>query len=227
MQVNIVQRPAYSLGVLTLAPNEPIRAESGAMVSMSYGITLQTNTGGGVWKALKRSVVGGESFFQNVYVAPPQGGEVTVAPSLPGDLYLLNVHQYEQYFLQSGAYVASELSVEFDTSWGGARSFFGTGGGLFMLRTAGNGQIVVSAYGAIIERVLQPGEVYTVDTGHIVAFTQNMQFNVRPVGGLKSTFFSGEGLVVDLTGPGRVLIQTRSISAFLDWLIPKIPKREN
>jgi uncharacterized protein (AIM24 family) len=52
-----------------------------------------------------------------------------------------------------------------------------------------------------------------------------MGFQVRRVGGMKSTLFSGEGLVVDLTGPGRVLMQTRSSDAFLAWLIPKLPKQ--
>ncbi|NLF01801.1 MAG: TIGR00266 family protein, partial [Anaerolineales bacterium] len=74
---------------------------------------------------------------------------------------------------------------------------------------------------------LTPGETRTVDTGHLVAFSQAIGFRVRRVGGLKSTVFSGEGLVVDLTGPGRVLIQTRSTDAFLAWLIPKLPKQSS
>jgi uncharacterized protein (AIM24 family) len=68
------------------------------------------------------------------------------------------------------------------------------------------------------------GQGYTVDTGHLVAFSEGIGFRVRRIGGVKSTLFSGEGLVVDLTGPGRVLMQTRSSDAFLSWLIPKLPK---
>lgn len=93
-----------------------------------------------------------------------------------------------------------------------------------MLRARGNGKLIVSSYGAIHELNLSSGEKYTVDTGHLVAFTEDVGFNVRRVGGLKSTLFSGEGLVVDLTGPGRVLMQTRSTDAFLSWLIPQLPK---
>ena len=76
---------------------------------------------------------------------------------------------------------------------------------------------------------LAAGQVYfiTVDTGHLVAFTESIGFKVRAVGGLKSTIFSGEGMVVDLTGPGRVLLQTRSTEAFLGWLIPKLPKQSS
>jgi uncharacterized protein (AIM24 family) len=85
---------------------------------------------------------------------------------------------------------------------------------------------VLSSYGAIHEMELAAGQEYTVDTGHLVAFTEGMGFKVRSVGGLKSMLFSGEGLVVKLKGPGRVLMQTRSTDAFLAWLIPQLPKPE-
>ena len=74
---------------------------------------------------------------------------------------------------------------------------------------------------------LSAGQKYTVDTGHIIAFSEKLGFKVRKVGGLKSTLLSGEGLVVDLTGPGRVLLQTRSTEAFLAWLIPLLPKTKD
>jgi uncharacterized protein (AIM24 family) len=83
---------------------------------------------------------------------------------------------------------------------------------------------MLSSYGAIHELKLAAGQQYTVDTGHLVAFDEDMGFNVRRIGGVKSTLFSGEGLVVDLTGPGRVLMQTRSADAFLSWLIPQLPQ---
>ena len=222
MDVEVLYRPSYSLGVLTLAPGEEVRVESGSMVSLSQGVTIQTKAAGGILKSLTRSLIGGESFFQNIYKAPAQGGEVTVAPALPGDLVVLDLTN-ESLTVQSGSYVASESGVELDTKWGGAKTFFASEG-LVMLRTSGSGKLVLSSYGAIHERNLAAGETYTVDTGHLVAFSESMRFNVRPIGGLKSTLLSGEGLVVDLTGPGRLLLQTRSTQAFLSWLLPKLPK---
>jgi uncharacterized protein (TIGR00266 family) len=222
MQVEILYRPSYSLAVLRLAPNEEVRVEGGSMVGMSAGTTLETKATGGVLKSLARSMLGGESFFQNVYKAAPEGGEVNVAPTLPGDLFTLNL-QGESLLVQSGSYVASEMAVNLDTKWGGAKTFFASEG-LIMLRASGAGQIVLSSYGAIHEMNLAAGQRYTVDTGHLVAFSEGIGFNVRRVGGIKSTLFSGEGLVVDLTGPGRVLMQTRSVDAFLSWLIPRLPK---
>jgi hypothetical protein len=72
-----------------------------------------------------------------------------------------------------------------------------------MLRTSGTGTVVLSSYGAVFDRTLAAGERYKVDTGHLVAFSKGIGYSVQRIGGLKSTFFSGEGLVVELTGPGQ------------------------
>jgi uncharacterized protein (TIGR00266 family) len=222
MQIELKYRPSYSLGIVQLDPGETLQVEGGSMVSMSADINIQTQARGGLLKSLGRTLLGGESFFQNIYQAGPNGGEVTVAPALPGDLYIAEL-QGESLMVQSGSYVASSEAVTVDTKWGGAKTFFASEG-LIMLRVSGQGKAILSSYGAIHEVNLAAGERYTIDTGHLVAFSENMGFNVRSVGGLKSTLFSGEGLVVDMTGPGRVLLQTRSTDAFLSWLIPKLPK---
>ena len=195
------------------------------MVSMSQGVTLETKATGGILRSLARSMFTQESFFQNTYRAPSKGGEITVAPALPGDLFAVELNQ-ETMMVQSGSYVASEMEIDVNTKWGGAKTFFASEG-LIMLRASGTGQLLLSSYGAIHEVALAAGEIYTVDTGHLVAFSEEVGFNVRRVGGVKSTLFSGEGLVVDLTGPGRVLIQTRSADAFLAWLIPRLPERQH
>ena len=225
MEIEILYRPSYSLGMLTLAGGEEVRVEGGSMVSMSDGVVLETEATGGLLASLGRSLFGGESFFQNTFQAPAGGGRVAVAPALPGDLLALDLSQ-ERVMVQSGSYVASELDIEVETKWSGAKTFFASEG-LIMLRTSGTGKMLVSSYGAIHEMTLADGETHTVDTGHLVAFTEGIGFKVRKVGGLKSTLFSGEGLVVDLTGPGRVLLQSRSTDQFLAWLIPQLPRRDD
>jgi uncharacterized protein (TIGR00266 family) len=223
MQTQILYRPSYSLAVVKLGGNETIQVEAGSMVSMTPGIAITTDLGGGLMGALKRSILGGESFFMNTFQAPATGGEMTLAPSLPGDL-LVQELKGESLLVQSGSYVASSQGIAIDTKWTGAGTFFAREG-LFMLNCTGNGTILMSSYGAIHDMTLKAGERYTVDTGHIVAFSQGMGFNVRTIAGIKSTLFSGEGLVVDLTGPGRLLIQTRSADAFLTWLMPQVTRR--
>ena len=225
MQVEILYRPSYSMADVKLASGEQISVEAGSMVAMSTDLQVQTKMKGGLMKSLARSVLGGESFFINTYQAGGGGGEIQLAPTLPGDVFTMELSG-ESYLVQSGSFLASGEDVQTDTKWGGAKTFFG-GEGLIMLRCSGSGTLILSSYGAIHELDLAAGESFTVDTGHLVAFSENIGFNVRSVGGLKSTIFGGEGLVVDMSGPGKVLLQTRSVGAFLDWLIPRMPKTKN
>ena len=223
MEHEILYRPSYSLLRIKLAQGESISAEAGAMVSMSSGIEMKTAAKGGVFGALKRSVLGGESFFINTFNAV-EAGEVTFAPSLPGDINTMEL-QGRTVYAQSGSYIASSPSVEVDTKWGGAKTFFSKEG-LFLLKISGTGSVFLSSYGAIHEIELETGQKYIVDTGHMVAFDEGVGYSVKTAGGLKSTLFSGEGLVCELTGPGKIMIQTRSTDAFLAWLIPHIPSKD-
>ncbi len=224
MNVTIKHQPAFALAVVALAPNETIKVEPGAMVSHSYGLTTETKADGGIFGGLKR-MVAGESFFQNTWTAPAEGGEITLAPTLSGDMAVLPIAGAD-FLLRSGAYIASETGVSIDASWGGGKGFFG-GGGLVLLKVSGQGQLLLASYGAIEERILAAGESYTIDTAHIVGMDAGVSFELRKSGGWKSTILGGEGLVCRLTGPGRVLMQTRSESAFLGWIIPKLPTKSN
>jgi uncharacterized protein (TIGR00266 family) len=220
MRHEIDYRPAFALLTVHFDAGDQLRAEAGAMVSKSGGIDIETGASGGILGSLKRNVFGGESFFQNTYTAR-EAGEVTLAPPLPGDVVRVDVDG--RLFVQSGSYLASDTDLGLDAEFGGARTFFG-GEGLFLLRLDGTGPAFLSSYGAIRERTLEAGETYTVDTGHVVAFDEGVGFDVSRVGGLRSTLFSGEGLVCTFRGPGRVWLQSRSQDAFLAWLVPKLPQ---
>lgn len=221
MNHDILYGPSYSLARVRLEAGEEINAESGAMVSMSSGIQMQTSVKGGLLSGLKRSVLGGESFFINTFSAAAPG-EVCFAPPLPGDIMHIELTT-GALLVQSTSYLASSPSLTVDTKWAGAKGFFAKEG-LFLLKVSGRGHLFVSSYGAIHEVPLAAGESYTLDNGHMVAFDESVSYNVRRIGGVKSTLFSGEGLVCTFTGPGRVFLQTRSEDAFLSWLIPHLPK---
>ena len=96
-----------------------------------------------------------------------------------------------------------------------------------MLKCVGTGDLVVSSYGAIQAIELAAGQSYTVNTGHMVGWDEGVTYDVTKVGNWKSTMLGGEGLVVKLTGPGNVFIQTRSPTNFIDWLVPKLPTQRS
>lgn len=223
MRYEILDAPNFSMLKVTFeAPGEHVVAESGAMVAMGGEIDVQTSMRGGLLAAAKRKVLGGESLFQNTYTARAPGQELYLAPPPEGDLRARVLGPGEPFFLQSGAYVAhvgSDLKIE--TQWGGVRGFFG-GVGLFLLRIVGPGTVYFGTYGAMHE-VTVGSDGYTADTGHIVGFSQGLDYRVRPFGGMKGLFFSGEGLVCDFTGMGTLILQTRSPSSLASFLHPFRP----
>lgn len=223
MQHWIEYGPAYALATLGLPAGESVVVEAGGMVSMTPGIDVQTSTGaagGGLLGGLKRAALGGESFFMNTFTAT-HDSQLTVAPSQPGDIVHWDLTG-QTVMLTSGSFLAASNGITVDTKWGGAKTFFSREG-LFLLRVNGTGSLFIASYGAIKQIDLADGQRYTVDTGHMVAFGDGVGYAVRKFGGWKSTFLGGEGLVVDLTGPGPVWIQTRSPESFVSWIAPLLP----
>lgn len=221
MQVEILYRPSYSVAKVSLDVNEEIQVEGGAMVGMSPNMQMETHARGGILKSLSRAVLGSESFFINTYTAEKQGDEILLAPALPGDVAVLEMRN-QTLLVQSGAYIASSEGVDVNTKWTGAKTFFGKEGAI-MLKISGTGTLIISSYGAIHPMTLASGEKYVVDTGHLVSFDESVDYHIKKVAGWKSTLLSGEGLVAELTGPGKINIQSRSQQAFLGWLIPQLP----
>jgi uncharacterized protein (TIGR00266 family) len=221
---HIEHQGAFALAVIELQSEQAIAAEAGAMVSMSANIDLHSELKGGVFGALKRAV-GGESAFVSTFTARGGAGEVTFAPGAPGDIAGLEM-QGQTFMVQSSSYLAGDITLTVDTKFGGAKSFFG-GEGLFVLHVSGTGLLLVSSFGAIHRKVLRPGEMYVVDTGHLVAWEGHMQYNLRKAAksGFFRSFLSGEGMVAEFNGPGEILIQTRNLAAFAGLLKPFFPSQ--
>jgi uncharacterized protein (TIGR00266 family) len=149
---------------------------------------------------------------------------VTFAPGTPGDIAAIEM-SYQSFFVQSSSYLAGDASLTVDTRWGGAKSFFG-GEGLFVLQVQGSGLLLVSSFGAIHRKKLAPGELYVVDTGHLVAWEGTMQYTLRrAAAGFFRSFVSGEGMVAEFSGPGELLIQTRNLAALAGLLRPFFPSQ--
>ncbi len=213
MKYEILGKPDFPCVKVNLDAGESIVAESGAMVAMSSNIEIKTEARGGILKSLKRSVLGGESFFVNTFTAQGSSGEIYFTSATTGDLEVIELSGNDLVMSKS-AFVCSSQGISIDSKWGGFKAFFG-GEGLFFLKASGSGTLFFSSFGAIHLVQLQ-GE-YIVDTGHIVAFDPSLTFSIEKVGGLKSLFLSGEGLVCRFSGSGRLWIQTRNQNSFAAW----------
>jgi len=219
MQHIIKHGPSYALLHVDLSPGETIQSEAGSMVYMSKHMDVKTRAGGSILTALARKILGGESFFLNTFSVEGSTATLGLAASMAGDIHHLNLNGNSVY-IQGSSFLCSGPGINIKTKFGGIKSLIG-GEGLFLLKAEGNGDLFLSSYGAILP--IQVESSYMVDTGHIVAFEDTLNYSIRRVGNWKSTLFSGEGLVTEFTGKGTVWIQTRVPSGFIRWLIHLLP----
>jgi uncharacterized protein (TIGR00266 family) len=221
VNVEIRHNPAFAVARVPLAGGQSVRAESGAMMATSPGVSIDSKMEGGLMKGLKRSVLGGESLFITRYTAPAEGGWLDIAARLPGDIVEIPVDGGLN--LSRGSWLASSDGVEIDTKWGGLKNLAGGEGG-FLVRAEGQGAVVAACYGALDVIDLAAGEQIVLDSGHMVAFSDGVDFSTRKVtSGLMQTLKSGEGLVMDFTGPGRLWTQSRNPDEFVAWLTSVLP----
>ena len=125
----------------------------------------------------------------------------------------------DKIFLQPGAYIASEPSVKIGVKWAGIHSFIAREG-LFKLQVEGQGKVWIGAFGAILPREVQGSLI--VDTAHLVAYTPQLKLKTKLSGGLISSLTSGEGLVTEVQGEGKVWVQSRSLSGLVGWMNPRL-----
>jgi uncharacterized protein (TIGR00266 family) len=222
VRFEIRNRPDYASLHVVLNQGEQFYTESGAMMGMSAALKMETAARGGLMGAAKR-MLGGESVFMNTYTATADGQRLDIAPSAPGDLVHVPISS-GAVLLQSGSFCAASPGVEISAKWAGAKGFF-SGEGLILLRCHGQGDLFISSYGAI-ESIDVQGS-YVVDTSHIVGFEDTLSYNVGRVGGMKSLFLSGEGLVCNFTGRGRLWFQTRNAPALASFLNPFRPQKRS
>lgn len=216
MESEIRSRPAFAHLMVRLNPGESVTAEAGAMASMSAWTRLTARWNGGFFGAIMRRIFGGETLFVNDVACPagsPGPAEVIFTQSTPGDMVELTLDG-NALFLQSGAFIAATNGVTLGVAWAGIASLLG-GEGLFRLKVSGRGKVWIGGYGAITPR--QIDQELIVDSGHLIAYEPTVQIRSGLAGGLFSSFFGGEGIVMRITGPGRIYLQTRSLEGLAAW----------
>lgn len=214
MNVEVSSNPDFGHLEILLNQGDTIICESGAMAAMDSDLKVDTKMMGGFLPALWRKMVAGESLLSGVYSSPRQGGRLWLSPAIPGEVVEYAM-QGQSLLLTSGSFLACTPEVQLGTRFGGLRAAF-SGEGMFFIEARGSGKLWFNSYGSIIEKQVE-GELI-VDTGHVVAWEPSLQWTVTGVGNLFSTLFSGEGLVLNFKGSGKVWLQTRSMSGMASWL---------
>jgi len=215
--------PAYSLLKVQLEPGEELTSEAGAMVLFRGNLEIKTHTGGGLLKGLLRGIAGTEAVFLNTYRAKSLA-EVLLAPSLPGDIAYIPLED-GSYVVQDSAYLAHIGDVDVEVAWRGLKGVLAEGE-LVWLRLRGRGGAWVNSYGAMGKMELKAGERVTLDNMHFVALNEETKWRIRKFGGWKTFLLGGEGLVVEVEGPGTLFYQTRILPPFARLLKKFIPSRK-
>jgi uncharacterized protein (TIGR00266 family) len=226
VQAEILARPSASVAKLTLDRGETVVCEVGAMIAMSSGFTVQTSAsrkgGGGFWAGVKR-MVAGENFFLNHFSANAPAQELILGPGLCGDV----IHHRLQggsLIVQGSSWLASGPGVEIDGSFQGVGKALFSGEGVFWVKCTGVGDVFLNSFGAIYEVPIDGTHI--VDSGHIVAFEDTLQFEVGKLGdSWVQSFLSGEGLVCHFRGRGKLYCQSHNPPSFGKMLGPMLHPR--
>ena len=213
---------------IQLDQGESVYTQSGGMSWMTGGVKMDTNMRGGLGGAFGR-IFSGESLFMATFTATRQNDEVTFAATMPGQIVKFNIRPGYEIIAQKGAFLCAEQSVELSTFFtrGVKGGLFG-GEGFILQKFSGNGAIFCEMDGSVCEMDLAPGEVIRVDSGNIAAFESSVQYSAEMVKGFKNILFGGEGLFLStLRGPGRVWLQTMTVSELAKKIIPYVPTSGN
>lgn len=203
---------------VSLAPNQVLIVEPGAMASMQSQLQVHTFINQGIVQALLLKFLGSESFFINYFKnTDSQHREMYLSQSTPGEIIERALNN-ESIFIQAGSLIARTANVKPKVVWAGIASWL-TGEGLFRLMLSGQGKIWYGCYGAVIDKEIVGN--YIVDSGHLLSYPTDMKLSLKLAGSLFSSIVSKEGMVLKLTGNGKVQLQTRSVRGFAQWLNPR------
>lgn len=220
MVVTIEGAPAFAHLHVDLAPGESLVAESDAMASMAAELDLDAKWNGGLFKALAKRFLGGESLFVSVFTnRTDRPRRLTLTQGTPGEIRAVALRAGESLCLQPGAFVASTGELELGVKWAGFASLIAREG-LFKLQARGPGTLWYGAYGGLVDHTVE-GQ-YIVDTGHLVAYPPHIKLGIQLAGGIFGSLFGGEGLVTRLEGHGKVVLQSRSVSGLAGWINPRL-----
>ena len=222
MKYNLSNNGPFALVNIQLAKGEEVKIERGSMVYHNGNVTLEGRMNstkksvsvlGNMLKSVAKSVVSGESFFVTVVKSSSVDGEINIAPPSIGSIRELAIGS-SQWFLNDGVFLACDMTVEYNMKRQSlGKAVFGGTGGLFVMETSGEGIMLISCYGDIVEIDLDGSRRFVVDNRHVLAWESSLKYEIRVASGMFG-FTTGEGLVNEFNGKGKILIQTRNIEGF-------------
>ena len=232
MNVKIDTEGAFGSALIILEPGEKFVSEAGAMyrasANMDIDVESRRKKDEGMWGAFKsgiKAMFAGESFFLSSYTPNDgQSGEVGLAPTHQGEVRSVKVGT-DVWICSGGSYLGSSGGITLDTQYQGLTKGMFSKEGLVFVKASGEGDLLVNGFGRISSVDVSGG--ITIDNGHLIAFTEGLEYTISKAGsGWISSMMSGEGLVMNFRGQGKVLVQSHDPSRLGGVLGPLLPPRE-
>tara|TARA_B100000945_G_scaffold320956_1_gene332964 strand:+ start:2218 stop:2919 length:702 start_codon:yes stop_codon:yes gene_type:complete len=232
MNVKIDTEGAFGSALIILEPGEKFVSEAGAMyrasANMDIDVESRRKKDEGMWGAFKsgiKAMFAGESFFLSSYTPNDgQSGEVGLAPTHQGEVRSVKVGS-DVWICSGGSYLGSSGGITLDTQYQGLTKGMFSKEGLVFVKASGEGDLLVNGFGRISSVDVSGG--ITIDNGHLIAFTEGLEYTISKAGsGWISSMMSGEGLVMNFRGQGKVLVQSHDPSRLGGVLGPLLPPRE-
>ena len=229
MNIDIHDNGAFGSALVNLRSGEQFVSEAGAMFRASNNVdidvTTRSRSSGGIMSGIKRMIAGENFFFSRYSVLDDEDAEIGLAPTLQGQVTLIECDGHARWVCAGGSYLGSAVDLNIDTQFQGLRGML-TGESLSFLSVEGRGPLLVNAFGTITELEVQGG--LTIDTGHVVAFEDSLDYSVGKAGGSwVSSFLTSEGIVLHFSGYGRVYVQSHNPDEFGSTLGPLLPDRNS
>ena len=213
---------------IDLSPGETVYSQTSTMAWMTAGVRMHTNTGGGLFAGLKRSLTGG-SFFVTDFTCEGGQGHVAFAPRFPGTIMARTLRPGESLICRKETFLCAEKTVTLELAWQQriGSGFFG-GAGFILQRVTGPGTVFLDLSGELISKTLAPGEPLYVHAGHVGVHEPSVSFDIQMVPGFRNILFGGEGLFLAcLTGPGQVWLQSMPIINLAEEIARYMPGGES
>lgn len=217
---------------VSLENGESVFSESGELGWISASVQMRTGATvggqqGGLFGALGRALSGG-TLFMTEYTATGGPGLAVFTTKLPGQIVPVELDGSRGYLIHRHGFLAAQLGVQFSVGFQqslGAGVFGGTG--FRLQRLTGKGTAWVELNGEVITYNLEAGNTLRVHPGHVGMFEEGMSFQIQTVPGIQNALFGGSGLfLATLTGPGRVWLQSMTMSRLAHAIAEYLPARD-
>jgi uncharacterized protein (TIGR00266 family) len=211
--------------LIELSPGESVYCQTHAMAWMSDNVRMDTNTGGGLFAGLKRSLSGGSLFMTTYTGTGPGVSKLAFAPRFPGHVLPFQLGPGESVICRKETFLVAQSGVTFEIAFQqklGA-SFFG-GEGFILQRVTGPGTVWLDLSGEVVTEDLAAGQRLLVHAGHVGIITPSVQFDIQMVQGARNLIFGGEGVfLASLTGPGKAWLQSMPILNLAEAIAHYLP----